>query len=317
MRQSSWLPTLTFAAALGWATAAHAGLPPVAPGDLLGSTGAVGASLISIDPTSGTGTFRAPLGAFGPVTEIKFRADGVLFGTTGGGNSNLITIDPNTGVESLVGQHTFGAVTGLAFVDDTLYGAFFNPGRSATGEWNQASRGGGPYALVTVDTTTAALTTIGTTLPYSPIRGLAYDSASGVMYGVGATPAANGTLGGDVLFTVDLATANTTEICHTGYEIGGITFGPDGLLYGGDVGVLLRGEGGGGDSNLLLINTTTGVATPIGLTGFPAISGLSFVPGGQPSSVEVPTLSPLGMALLVGALLLAGAFLLRSRSRTA
>ena len=61
--------------------AALAGPPlPVAPGDLLGSTGAIGGNLISIDPMTGTGMGRFGLGAFGPVTEIVYRADGTLFG---------------------------------------------------------------------------------------------------------------------------------------------------------------------------------------------------------------------------------------------
>ena len=67
------------------------------PGTLYGSTGNVGATLVTIDPVTGAGTASGPHGAFGPVTEIEFRDDGILFGSTGQNTSNIITIDPLTG----------------------------------------------------------------------------------------------------------------------------------------------------------------------------------------------------------------------------
>ncbi|MCH6575776.1 MAG: hypothetical protein IH795_11350 [Bacteroidetes bacterium] len=95
------------------------------PGTLYGSTGNVGATLITIDPVTGAGTPIGPHGAFGPVTEIEFRNDGVLFGSTGGGSSNIITIDPLTGMESLVGMHQIGSTNGLEFDSgNNLLGSF-------------------------------------------------------------------------------------------------------------------------------------------------------------------------------------------------
>lgn len=315
----SILLALTTLVALGAALAAYAGAPPVEPGDLLGSTGAIGSSLISIDPDTGAGQYRFDLGSLGPVTEIEFRDDGVLFGSTGQGSSNIITIDPDTGVETLVGQHAFGAVNGLEFVGNTLYGAFFD-----------AQMGGGVGAaltyLVEVNQTDGSLTTIGEIVGYSPVRGLAWDPDTSTMYGVGSpttTPPGEGL--GDQLFTIDLTTGMPTLIGPTGFEIlGGIEFGPDGLLYGG-VAIGAQPppppppppqEGTGDDGSLVLVNTATGAATVVGPTGSPAISGLSFVPGLGPtvSPLEIPTLSQLGLVLLVGLLAGAGLLLLRRLS---
>lgn len=297
---------------------------PPGPGDLLGSTGSVGASLIDIDPMTGAGTLRGALGTLGPVTEIEFRDDGVLFGTTGGGTSNVITIDPETGAETLVGTHPFGAINGLEFVGSTLYGSFFSAGGPLQGS---------NYELVTVDQTDGSLTSIGFMADYFPIRGLAYDAGTGTMYGAGV-PVAMAEGLGDVLFTVDLGTAATTEIGPIGFFVGGIEFGPDGTLYGGmdspggtvnvdrSTGGLNwdsapRAIEGGGSASLVSINPATGAGTAIGPTGFSAISGLAFVPGGATGGggaaiVAIPTLSPLSLALLA-ALIAAAAFVLFRR----
>lgn len=302
-------------------------LPPPEPGDLLGSTGNVGAALIDVDPATGAGTFRGALNSLGPVTEIDFRADGVLFGTTGARTANLITIDPATGAETLVGQHDPGAINGLEFVGDTLYGSYFN---------SQARDGVAPYFLVTVDQTDASLTTIGELEGYFPIRGLAYDEETATLYGVGIPLDLAGEPEGfsDVLFTIDPATAATTAIGPTGFFLGALEFGPDGTLYGGTEG----GGGGlsdgvsrapagwqsgevretvGGGAELVTIDLATGAGTAVGPTGFPAVSGLSFVPpaeqGGGASVLEIPTASSLGLAAL--ALLLAAAGLVAVRRR--
>ncbi|HEX4953936.1 MAG TPA: IPTL-CTERM sorting domain-containing protein [Thermoanaerobaculia bacterium] len=280
--------------------------PPVEPGDLLGSTGNVGGSLIDLDPATGAGSFRSNLGAFGPVTEIEFRDDGTLFASTGQGESSLITIDPETGVETLVGVHDFGSLNGLEFVGDTLYGSFFEAG--APGDDGEGS--GGVF-LVTVDTATAALTPIGPSLPYDPVRGLAYDPQTGTMYGVG-TPMQIPEGGGDSLFTIDLGTGATTEIGATGFSVGGLELGPDGVLYGGESSPP-RGEGVP-SARLLQINTATGAGTAIGGTGFPAISGLTFGVGQQPSALEVPALDAAGLVILAALLGVAG-FLALARRR--
>jgi hypothetical protein len=312
------------ALALGPVPAAHAGpVPPVVPDQLLGSTGALDNALISIDTATGAGTARFPLTTFGPVTEIEYRSDGVLFGTTGQGTSDVITIDPDTGVQTLVGTHAFGSVNGLEFVGNTLYGSFF------------AAQDGAPEFLVTVDQTDGSLTTVGQITDYLPVRGLAYDAATSTMYGVGtpvAPPPPPGDGVGDELFTIDLATAATTPVGSTGFDLGSLEFGPDGLLYAG--GVFPKAPAGAGwrsgshpgqraaeglNASLIVLDTATGAGTVVGPTGFAGVSGLAFVPGGQvgPSAIEVPTLSALGLGLFA-ALLLAGAWLaLRRRAPSA
>lgn len=297
-------PILASVLLLAAAGAAVAGPPPVEPGELLGSTGNAGNSLISIDPVTGAGTLRFAIGSFGPVTEIEHRSDGVLFGSTGGGSSNIITIDPDTGVETLVGMHAFGAVNGLEFVGDTLYGAYIGkfPGS----------------ALVIVDQTDGSLTPVAMIDGYAPVRGLAYDPDTGTMYGVGSPIVAGGVPGGgDELFTVDLADGAATPIGPTGFIIlGGLEFGSNGVLYGGIAiagGQQPEGPPGGADGDLVTVSTTTGAATPVGPTGSSAISGLSFVPGVDqgPSVLEIPTASGLGLALLALALAAGGLLAIR------
>lgn len=310
MNHRTVLLTLASSIALSFAVVVGAqGPPPVVPGELLGSTGAIGADLISIDPTTGAGTSRFPLGSLGPVSEIRFGPDGVLYGTTGGGTANLITIDPDTGAETLVGNYGGGAVTALEFANGVLYGAHFNTGPPPSL--------GAPTDLVEVDLTDGSLTTIGTISGFSPVRGLAYDATTGTMFGIGISQVANGGDpeggGSDELFTIDLGTGTPTPVGSTGgFEVGGMTFGPGGLLYGGSA-ISSTADLGGG-APLLILDTSTGAATVVGDTGSPAISGLAFVPGaggGGGGILAIPTASHMGL-LLLGALLAAAAlFVLR------
>ncbi|HSM50091.1 MAG TPA: IPTL-CTERM sorting domain-containing protein [Thermoanaerobaculia bacterium] len=291
---------------------AGATLAQPAPGTLLGSTGNAGNSLISVDTATGTGTFLCELGEYGPVTEIRHRADGVLFATTGQGSSNLITIDAGACTETLVGEHQYGAVNALAFAGNTLYGAFFAPPNGPEGVV--------PVYLVTVDTATAQLTLIDE-LPYDRVRGMAYDAATATMYGVGTTlqeppPPTEGEPA-DELFTVDLGTAATTPVGSTGQSLGALAFSADGTLYAGEAISGGPGEGVTG-ARLFTLDPATGAATAVGFTDFPAVSGLSFVPGGTPgpgpSVLEIPTLGPAGLAGL-GLLLAGGAVALLRRRR--
>lgn len=317
------------AAMLALPAAGWAGGPQ--PGDLLGSTGQIGGSLIDVDPATGAGTLIGSLGSFGPVSEIEFRADGVLFGATGAGSANLIVIDPATGGETLVGNHgQSGATNGLEFVGATLYGSFFASGGPAA----QGGDGTPDTLLVTIDQADASLTVIGTITGFFPVRGLAYDEATGTMYGVGTPvlapppPPATAPEGlGDVLFTVDLATGAPTVVGSTGQSLGSLELGPDGTLYAGEVltataqetddGWASAGEPGdgglGAGGRLFTVDPATGAATAVGPTGFSVISGLSFVPAGGtlPSVLEIPSLSPLGLLLLAGLLAAAGLFAVR------
>lgn len=291
-----------------WSGVEVASAQPVSPGELLGSTGSQGNSLISVDPGTGAGTLRCGLGEFGPVTEIEYRSDSTLFGSTGGGSSNIIVIDPENCNEVLVGEHPFGAVNGLEFVGDTLYGAFFAPQPGGEPE------GSPPTFLVIVDQTDGSLTNLGEILEYSPVRGLAYDAATQTMYGVGAPILTEGV--GDELFTIDLSDASTTLVGSTGTTLGSLEFGANGVLYGG--GNSPGGPGEGGPSaNLYTVSTTTGVATPVGPTGYPGVSGLAFVPGGRPVVAAIPTLSAVGTTLFLALLLGSAIVLMRRRAARA
>ncbi len=255
--------------------------PVLEPGDLIGSTAILG-DLIQIDPATGVAAPLSTPTTGGPVTEIRFRQDGVLFATSGGGDSTLYTIDPISGVASVVGVHDFGAINGLEFVGGTLYGSYFAAGAPAEGPQPGVS-------LVIVDQTDASLTPLGPISGFGPVRGLAYDESNGVLYGVGLPAGPGpGVLGVvDSLLAIDLATGNPTEIGSLGIEIGGMSFGPDGLLYAGTV-----------DGQLVVIDTTDASVTPIGPTGFQRLSGITFAPAGAPPVIEVPTASSLGLLVL-------------------
>jgi hypothetical protein len=146
---------------------------PLLPGDLLGSTGRLGASLIDIDPTTGAGAFRGRLGDLGPVTEIEFRDDGALLGALGQGLGSLLDIDPVTGEETLRCTHSSGSINGLEFIGGALYGS--HKPDSLT-----------PSSLVIVGDPDMAgscsLTVLGLT-GFDNIGGLAYDAGSGTLYG--------------------------------------------------------------------------------------------------------------------------------------
>ncbi len=143
------------------------------PGTLYGTTGSSSNELITIDPTTGTGTLVAPISGTGSgVTEIEFRNDEVLFGTVGRGIAEVVTIDPLTGVATIIGFHApASAVAGLDFDSGgNLLGALYVPGTTTD--------------LVTIDQTTGASTVVGTIFPggVDRVTGLTFD-AGGTLYG--------------------------------------------------------------------------------------------------------------------------------------
>ena len=228
------------------------------PGTLYGTTGSSSNELITIDPSTGTGTLVTPIsGTLGGVTEIEFRDDEVLFGTVGGGLLEVVTIDPLTGVATVIGLHSpFAAVAGLDFDNGgNLLGALYEP--SVTTD------------LVTIDQTTGASTVVGTMFPggVDRVPGLTFDTG-GTLYGVVHQA------GPSSLYTINPTTGVPTLVGPIGFDkVGAIEFGPDGILYGG-VGSNVTNAGA-----LISIDPSTGAGTLIGPTGFLAISGLSFFPG--------------------------------------
>lgn len=297
--------TLLALTALGLSLPAVAGIPStLEPGDLLGSTGNLG-TLVEIDPATGASSTRCSLGSLGPVTEIVYGPDGTLYGTTGGGGASLITIDPDTCAETLIGQHSFGSINGLAFVGGTLYGTYFAPpeGGPLQGE------GPPPTFLVTLDLGTGQETVIGQ-LGSAPWRGLAYDASSDQLFAAAIVgPAVVG--GGDTLMLVDPTDASTTLIGSVGFEVGGMRFDDRGTLYGAVPMVDTATTGTGVE--LITIDLATGVGTPVGATNEDALSGLAFVPalGGGPSPLEIPALGSIGAGALLLLLGLSGLVALR------
>ncbi len=256
---------------------------------LLGSS--TGGDYFSVDLATGAGTPIATLPA-GLATEIEFDlATDTLWAEEVNVLSDLHVIDSVTGASLSTVTHPPGALAGLEFVGDLLYGAFFPlPGM--------------PSDLVIVDTNTGALNTVGAT-GFNQISGLAYDARSGVMYGItaGGAPAD--------LLTIDLASGAATVVGPTGLDfIGGIEFGPDGNLYGG-----LTAAATTDGQFLVRIDTASGSATPIGSTGF-NVSGLAACAEPQIAIpvVEIPTLSSAGLALMALVLLGTSLGMLRRRA---
>jgi hypothetical protein len=231
---------------------------------IYGSTGSVGGALIGINPLNGLGSLIGPLNAFGPVTEIQSDPTGTfLYGATGFGTSKLITINPVTAAEALVGTHPYGALNGLEFVENTLYGTFIPQGQQ-------------PSTLVIVNPVNAALTPIGPT-GRGPIGGLAFDRNSSIMYGI--TSERNIP---SLLVTINLTTGLATPIGSIGVaaECRGLVFDVDGTLY------TATSQLDALPGFLIKVNPATGAGTLVGPTGFPAVSGLAVLEP-QPQSIPV------------------------------
>jgi len=238
-------------------------------GDLLASTGLIQGSLLSIDQEAESSEFRFPLGKFGPVVDIEFRDDGVLFGATVGESGSIITIGLNSGQETLVGTLKSGAIIALEFGGDpvSLYGIYLVSDDQ-------------PAQLGTINQENGEFTVVAPTgyTEYGRVDGLAFDSRTGTMYGVGPG------LKGIELMTIDLATGVATEVGPTGVtsQIFALELGPDGSLYGAT-----------NEGTLVTISTITGEASEAFIIGETApetatqafstssakVSGLAFVPG--------------------------------------
>ncbi len=221
---------------------------------LLGSSQS--SDLFNVDLASGAGF---PIGFMPPglATEIEYdTVTGTLYAEETNGGLLLYTIDPLTGAPLGAVAHVYGALNGMEYVGTTLFATFI-------------PCGGCPSDLVVVDTTTGNLGLVGPT-GFGPISGLAYDILTGTMYGVtaGGGPA--------TLVTIDLLTGAATPIAPvllpTGQplnRIGSIEFGPDGQLYGGLTWLAMAIP-----NHLVTIDTSTGLATVIGDTGF-SVTGLT------------------------------------------
>ncbi len=273
-RFGGWLPVAVALAALLAVAPVALAQPPAIDcySQLLGSS-QFGEYFV-VDLFTGAGSSIASMTP-GLATEIEFDLlTDTLWAEEVNGLTDLHVIDSITGATLSRVTHAPGALTGLEFAGDTLYGTFI-------------SSLGGLSDLVIVDTTTGALTTVGPT-GFGPISGLAYDTV-GTMYGItaGGAPAD--------LVTIDLGSGAATLVGPTGLDfIGSIEFGPAGFLYGG-----LTAFATTYDQFLVEIDPATGAATPIGDTGF-SITGLTACddPWVIAPAAEIPTLSGFGLALM-------------------
>ncbi len=218
---------------------------------MLGCDKSSPSNLFSINTATGASTLIGTMPV--SMTECVYDAmNSILYAQQAGAEANtLYQIDPATGA-SLGSVGTGATLNGMEFVNGTLYGTAITCTLCAS-------------SLVTVDTATGALTTIGPT-GFGPVSGLAYNSATGTMYGVtGGTTTAS-------LITIDLATGAGSVVGSTGLsKIGSIRFGDDQVLYGGET------NRGTYPDYLVQIDTTTGAGVPIGNTSY-SITGLAWIP---------------------------------------
>jgi hypothetical protein len=116
------------------------------------------------------------------------------------------------------------------------------------------------WGLGKVDVKTGAVTKIGQTS--LPLYDIAFDQG-GDLWGVYTYAPEDA-----ILYRVDTSTAALTYVGElgSGDGVNGLTFGPDGTLYG-------SGFSGG----LFSINTKTGKATPLGQIGFASAGDLAFL----------------------------------------
>ncbi len=220
--------------------------------------GTNGSELFTIDPSTAATTFIGAVGSFGIVADIDCAPDCVMYGGTGFGGGDLITIDQSSGAEAFIGNNGSPGEndSALEWVGSTLYGVISGSGVS-------------PSTLVTIDPISGTATPIGLT-GVGPIGGIAYNTLTGIMYGVEAGMTATGNL-----VRIDLTTGAATVIGPTGFAgVGALEFdAATGILYGGVGGV----DPAGGD--LVTIDLGTGAATSVGPTTYLTLSGITFCGG--------------------------------------
>lgn len=252
-------------------------------------------SLYTIDPTIPTATLVGSDGT-GAIAEIEL-ADGVVYGAETVTNTNLRRIDPATGLILSTLTMTFppqgDVITAMEYVGSTMYAIL-------------TTEEGGESYLCTIDLTTGIVTLIGDTGFAFPMGGLAYDTNTGILYAVSAGGAPG------ELFTVSLATGVATSVGLITTAAGplgttALEFGPDGVLY------LLPNPRSGVGGHLFSIDPATAFATEVGDLGVPTAMTALTSEAPLVSVVEIPTLSPWGLAALIGAL--AGLALLGVRRR--
>ncbi len=239
-------------------------------------------SLYTVDPLTAQGTLIGEVLVNGVtpvvVTGLALQpGTGILFGVSGNEYSPsrlLLTIDTLTGYATSLG--TIGTLSSqnasdITFAaDGTLFG------------WTVK---GGP--LVTIDPTDATRTVIGSVLNGTQGNGLAF-TPDGTLYLAGPTTGS--------LYTVDKTTGAITAVAA--FSNIPLNFGTSFNALASDVNGVLYGTGRSSGAQLVTINTTTGVVTPIGVLSFGEADALAF------GFAPVP--EPSTWALMLFGLLIAG-----------
>ena len=232
---------------------------------LYGAESGTNSALYIIDPATGLGTPVGNIG-FGLSALAAHPATGVLYGVSapgGAGTRNLLRIDTATGAGTVIGPVGLGnfGIADMTFrADGTLFA------------WSENSDD-----LITINITTGAGTIVANAAISTFGSGLAFD-AGGALWLAG-----RGSSG--ALLTVNPATGLTTVV------VPAMKFHPvTGVLYAINK-IRFPGEVGGSASNLVTINTTTGVITNIGAT-LARADALAFVPFISPPPPPPPTTFP-------------------------
>lgn len=230
-------------------------LPSIVKADIIGVGWNVSNSPVYIVSESiGTGTLVGNSG-FSSLNSLTKNSTGVLYSATdiygnGLGTEVLITVNPQTGAGTHVVDLNFGSIRvdirGLAFSPSNVLYAINDTGTEG---------GGNPDNLWTINTSTGAGTSIGST-GFSSVQDITF-SPNGTLYGWDISSG---------LLTINPATGVATDVNLSvgGINIQGIAFAPDGKLYG------MR-------NSLYTINPIDGTYSPVGSGGYSDVRGIAVV----------------------------------------
>jgi len=256
-------------------------------------------SIIRIDKNTGAGTLVGPTGNTNhAIADIAFDSTGQLWGWSEE-TDELVSINKATGALTIVGSNIGSEGDGMDFDSGgTLYGMFngasgdlftvdtttgdatvvtsLSGAPLPSGNMPAASFGcdgstlfaldglnGNPQvSLVTVNTTTGAMTTIGDVT--NNTDGLAWDCTPfGTLYGATGGNGDDSITNSGVLYTLNPATGAANAIGSIGFGVTGLAIQPStGVLYASTTTNSLNSP-----NSIITINKSTGAGTLVGPTG--------------------------------------------------